>query len=70
MNQPEYMVQSERISLPLDLIDHIRRQLTMVEVDLVVLSREDKSLGPFCTRIAECLHEVRSSLVSELELQD
>ncbi len=44
----------------------IVQELTMVEVDLVVLSRELQLLADMCTRIKESLRKERQSLEQEL----
>ncbi len=63
MNQPEYILEeSEKTLLTEKRLANLIQELTMVEVDLVVLSRELQSRADLSTRIGISLREVRQSL--------
>ncbi len=69
MNQPEYIVESEKTSQRRAHLELIRQKLLDQEVDLAVLSKELGLLGIMSARITDSLHVLGSSL-SEQELQD
>ncbi len=70
MNQPEYILEdSAKIALTAKQLANLLQSLTMVEVDLVVLSKELTLLAGMSTRIGNSLRELEVSL-SEQELQD
>ncbi len=62
VNEPEYLVEtSEKMSQQWALSDSSIQSLLMVEVDLVVLSRELTSLADMSTRIGTAIRKLRVS---------
>ncbi len=64
MNQPEYILEtSGKIALTGNQLASLSQILLDLEVDLVVLSKEQSRLADMCSRIGNSMREVRLPLV-------